>query len=315
MLNMDMRDLFPQLVGGDESRFLREYWRKRTLFTTAAVPDLCKFYDHDGFLEDYRRADFHGATLVIGVDDQRHRVMLRPGNGEVVNQALTQGLSVVLQALLLPEDLKELPEHWLWFLKLYDGFCSHLLPGFPSRVQPGGAVAAVDFFCTSSETSTGGHYDTGDVFYFVLEGEKEWTVEMVPDKEEGHRLTAKGENYTMDRPSLKEHMIVRVGPGDCLYVPPYTYHRVRSTGRSLAVSVGLPTFTEVTLLRAELSRVQTEQMIYDPLPSFPQSEDELCRAAQQEVRERVRGILDPLIAKRWPVFSCSTEMASSVAAT
>ncbi len=132
----------------------------------------------------------------------------------------------------------------------------------------------------------------------MLDGEKEWTVELVPDVEEGHRLAAEGTNYQLDRPSLREHMKICVRPGDCLYVPPYTYHRVRSNGRSLAISFGLPTFTEVTLLRTALNRLQRERMLYDPLPSFPRTQDGLFRQAEQEVRRRTLGVLDLLAPKR-----------------
>jgi len=293
----DTRDLFQQLVGGDEARFFREHWRKRTLFTEAAVPEFRTLYDYTHFLDDYRHLDFHDATLLAGVDDQRCRVMVRPDNGRLVDEALARGMSVVLQALLLPQTGLELPPRWQLFLNLYDALCDYLLPGLPSRVEPGGAVAALDIFCTASETSIGGHYDTGDVFYFVLDGEKEWTVELVPDAEEGHRLAAEGTNYQRDRLALNEHMKLSVKPGDCLYVPPYTYHRVRSTGRSLAISFGLPTFTEVTLLRAALSRIQKERMIYDPLPSFPRTESALFREAEEEVRRRALGVLDLLVTK------------------
>src|SRR5258705_10836923 len=178
--------------------------------------------------------------------------MLRANRADLVDSALGRGMSAVLQALLLPENLSRMPKEWRWFITLHSALCDYLLPGLPSRGQLGGAVAALDIFCTSSETSIGGHYDTGDVFYFVLEGEKEWTVEIVPDIKTGVRLTAEGTNYTVDRPPLREHMKIRVRPGDCLYVPPYTYHRVCSFGRSLAVSVGLPTFNEVNLLKIAL---------------------------------------------------------------
>ncbi|HXO86129.1 MAG TPA: cupin domain-containing protein, partial [Gemmatimonadales bacterium] len=131
-------------------------------------------------------------------------------------------------------------------------------------------------------------------FYFVLEGEKEWTVELTPDPAEGHRLAAEGTNYLLDRAALNEHLAIGVRPGDCLYVPPYTYHRVRSTGKSLAISFGLPTFTEITLLQVALNRVQRERMLYEPLPSFPRSENQLFCDAEQEVRRRSRGVLELL---------------------
>jgi len=295
-MNIETLSWFPQLVGGDEARFFREHWRKRTLFTPGAVPELRGWYDVARFIEDYGRVGYHDATLLIGLDEQHRRVMLRP-NQNVVGEALGQGMSVVLQALQLPEQAIDATPQWRFFLNLYDALCAYLLPGFPSRAPAGGPVAALDIFCTTAETSIGGHYDTGDVFYFVLDGEKEWTVELVPDPAEGHRLTATGTNYTLDRSALKEHINITVTPGDCLYVPPYTYHRVQSHGRSLAVSCGLPTYTEVTLLRTALSRIQQERMIFEPLPSYPRTEGDLFERAEREVKQRAGAVLD-LLATR-----------------
>jgi ribosomal protein L16 Arg81 hydroxylase len=291
---IDIQNVFPQLVGGDERRFFREFWRKRTLHSEAVLPLFSNPYDCERFLADYRRVDFHEATLLAAIDDQGRRRMLRPNNGKLVEEALARGWSVVLQGLLLPEGLPEMPQQWRWLLDFHNALCEYLLPGLPSRVQPGGPVAALDIFCTFAETSIGGHYDTGDVFYFVLEGEKEWTVELVPDVEQGHRLTAEGTNYTRDRVPLREHVKKSIRPGDCLYVPPYTYHRVRSLGRTLAVSFGLPTFTEVTLLRVELNRLEKERMLYHPLPSFPRAEQALSCDAEREVRRRTQSLLDLL---------------------
>ena len=178
-MNIETLSWFPQLVGGDEARFFREHWRKRTLFTPGAVPEFRGWYDVARFIDDYGRVGYHDATLLIGLDEQHRRVMLRP-NQNVVGEALGQGMSVVLQALQLPEQAIDATPQWRFFLNLYDALCAYLLPGFPSRAPAGGPVAALDIFCTTAETSIGGHYDTGDVFYFVLDGEKEWTVELVP---------------------------------------------------------------------------------------------------------------------------------------
>jgi ribosomal protein L16 Arg81 hydroxylase len=293
MTTMEIRSLLPRLVGGDEGRFFREYWRKQTLFTEAAVPEFRSLCDYDRFLTDYRRLDFHEATLLIRVNERGRREMSRPVKATAVDEALALGMSVVLRGLWLPQ-LRDLPQAWRVLLDLYDGLCAYLLPTFPARGDLGGAVAAIDIFCTSAETSIGGHYDTGDVFYFVLDGEKEWTVELVPDTERGYELAADGSNYLFDRAPLKDYMTVSVKPGDCLYVPPFTYHRVRSTGRSLAVSFGLPTFTAVTLVRGALSHVQEQGLLFDPLPSFPRTQGALFREAREEVRRRTLGVLNLL---------------------
>jgi ribosomal protein L16 Arg81 hydroxylase len=200
-------------------------------------------------------------------------------------------MSVVLQALLLPANLPRLPDQWSWFLALHRSLCDYLLPGFPSRLLPGGPIAALDVFCTASDTSIGGHYDTGDVFYFVLDGEKEWIVELIPDIDTGLRLAAEGTNYKLDRLPQSEHTTICVRPGDCLYVPPYTYHRVSSHGRSLAVSVGLPTFNELTLIRNSLVRIQREHALFDPLPSFPRTHRSLSCDAETETQRRTLSAL------------------------
>jgi ribosomal protein L16 Arg81 hydroxylase len=288
-MNRETRDLFLQMIGGCEEHFFREYWRKRPLFTPGALPQLIDFYDHARFMQDYQRVDFHNATLIINIDQQNNRRMLRPDHSSSVDRALAEGLSVVLQALLLPDNLAHEPQPWKWFVSLHQELCEYLLPGFSYAFSSGGPIAAVDIFCTSSESKSGGHYDTGDVFYFVLEGEKEWTVELTADMEMGLKLASEG--YRFDLAPRKEYIKITVRPGDALYVPPYTYHRVCSTGKSLAVSLGLPTFTEMTLIRGSLMRMQKERPLFRPLPNFPRTQGELSRSADEEIRRRTLSAL------------------------
>jgi len=281
-------ELFKQMVGGDEDRFFSQYWRTHTLFEPSAVPRLKSFYDVDSFHRDYASLDYHAATLVISVDEEGRRNMTRPKDLEVVNTALAQGASVVLQALLLPRDLDKLPEAWKWVLGLYESLCEYLLPGFPPSIAPYGPIAAVDIFCTQAKVSTGGHYDTGDVFYFVLDGEKQWIVELAPDLTLGPQLAARGESSTVDRKPIHPHVAYTLKCGDSLYVPAYTYHKVTALGRTLAVSIGLPAFTEATLLFNTAARILAENGIYQPLPTFPRSQSTLFQQAEIETRERVR---------------------------
>jgi ribosomal protein L16 Arg81 hydroxylase len=295
MVSMDFRELFPKMVGGDEERFLRLFWRKRTHYVGSAVPELHSFYSYQRFIADYMRVNYHRATLLVRVDNQGRRNMVRVHQENLVREALSNGISMVLQTLLLPGSLELVPEEWRWLLTLYQDLCDYLLPDFAPASHPDGPVAALDIFCTNSETCTGGHYDSGDVFYFVLEGQKEWTVELVPDLAVGTSLTARGENYTLDRPALKEHTKIVVKPGDCLYVPPFTYHRVRSTGRSLAVSLGLPVHNEVSLLKTKLTRLQLNKRLFNPLPSYPRNHDSLFNEARRETKDRITatlGLLD-----------------------
>jgi len=290
-MDLSIRDIFRKIVGGDEERFFRDYWRKRTLFTESALPCLQSFYDLDQFVRDYHELGCHDSTLVISVDKEKKRRMLHVTQSESVDSALARGMSVVVQALLLPKNIS-IPEKWQWFIDLHRGFCDYIFPAFPAGLLFSGPVAAVDLFCTLSESCSGGHYDTGDVFYFALSGEKEWSVESVSDFENGHRLAS--ESNKSDLLPRGEHMEINVRPGDCLYVPPYTYHRVRSTGPTLAVSLGLPTHTGLSLLRASLIEIQKEKLLHLPLLSYPRDHDMLFRLAEEATRERIIRAVDLL---------------------
>lgn len=287
-MRLGVQDLLRRAISGStDDGFLQLYWRKKTLLAKAVFPELEEFYGITGFLNDYLMLNKYESTLLVIVDAERNREFRRPPSREGVERAIAQGIPIVLQALLLPEKLDSLPQPWAWFIDLHRRLCEYLLPGYPPALQSGGSIAAVDFFLTTGESSTGGHYDTGDVFYFVLEGERHWTVELCPDEDTALRLAAEGVGHKSDRSPQKECMEIWVEPGDCLYVPPYTYHRVRSRGRSLAVSLGLPTFNEFTLLRSRLIQMQNHGYSYRPLPSFPVSHDALFSAAREEVRSRV----------------------------
>jgi ribosomal protein L16 Arg81 hydroxylase len=293
-MSFDLTKLFPRMVGGCEETFFQQSWRKRTLLTESAVPELCEYYDSSRFIHDYRRLDCRNATLLVNIDRNGKRQMIRPEAAEHAALALDQQTSVVLQALLLPIPGPKLPIQWRYFLDLYSALREYLLPNFPNTPDPGLPVAAVDFFCSPVETSTGGHYDTGDVFYFVLEGEKEWTVELEPDYEVGLRLAAEGANSTLDRRALREHAVIRVKPGDCLYVPPYTFHRVYSRGQSLAVSIGLPTFSELSYFASVAHSMFRDPACYRPLPTYPATRSELCRAADYKTKAMLTHRLNSL---------------------
>lgn len=294
MLEIDVEANFALLVGGDARAFFSRTWRRRVLLTRDAWPELRGAYGFEAFLEDYRRADFHQATLLATAEGQR-RVMRRPSSTEEMELALSQGMSAVLQALLVRDRVAPLPQAWRRLLSFYDQLRSFLLPGFPVTRPTDRPVSALDVFCTTSGATTGGHYDSGDVFYLVLEGEKEWTIETTPDPATAYSLMAEGTGYAQDRPPLREHQVMMVRPGDCLYVPPFTYHRVRSSGRSLAVSFGLPAFTEVTLLTTFLQDLQRgSPSLFEPLPTFPRALPDLASAAAGEVHARTAQLLSRL---------------------
>src|SRR5690242_1905880 len=118
-MNTEMLDLFARMVGGNEQNFFRKYWRQRTLFVEGALPQFKDLYDCSRFIEDYRKANCHQATLVITIDGQGNRRMSVPNGQSSVDEALSEGKSVVLQVLLLPERLASRPPMWNRFATLY----------------------------------------------------------------------------------------------------------------------------------------------------------------------------------------------------
>jgi len=285
------------MIGGDEESFIRNHWRKRILFTQSAISREIFDYPYDEFLNDYKQVKPLNETLVVSIDDQGTRRMVRPSDELTAQHMLDGGASLVLQAFHLLDSLPNMPETWRVFRRLHSDLCSYLLPQFPRETHPDAAVAAVDIFCAGENTSTGGHYDTGDVFYFVLDGEKEWTLEFEPDPETVLNLFRVNGRYMQDHLPQREHKTIKIRPGDCLYVPPFTYHRVRSQGRSLAVSIGLPAYTEATLLKQVLERLQLERLIWEPLPSYPDRFAQLFQEAEDDTRSRVLALLDAIKRK------------------
>jgi ribosomal protein L16 Arg81 hydroxylase len=277
----DSGRLLTRMMGGDEDRFFRQYWRKRTLFSKSCCAEFRRLYDSNQFLEDCQRSHCGEALLTVSVNSGR-RTLRSSAEPHTVLNALQDGLSVVLQSLLVPNSTPNLPQPWIVFRSLHRALAEYLLPDFPLDTTYGGPISAVDFFCSLSESSTGGHYDTGDVFYFVLEGAREWTVEREPNLEKGIAFALERADHDLEPTADCDVFCVR--PGDCLYVPPYTYHRVRSTGTALAVSLGLPTFGEVHLLLHLFADIRKPGYLYQPLPTFPLTQPLLLAMARAERR-------------------------------
>lgn len=302
---IDAKQLLSMMVGGSEEQFLREYWRKRTLFAEGRVPQLEHYYSVAQFIADYRMLDYHSATYIISISQEGVRNFVTPRDWVSVESALKQGIPMALLTMNIPKRIPRRPAKWDQLISFHQSLCEHLCRDFPA--PPRGlahdyfATASVDLFyasATCQETTTGGHYDTGDVFYFVLDGSKEWVVELCPDLETTKSLQmlpgGMGNLSSVDRQPLRDLMKVTLTPGDCLYVPPYTYHRVSSKGTSLAVSIGLPTFNEVTLFAYHLLQLQFKQGLYNPLPSFPHTHEELSSEARRETQDRMMRVLSTL---------------------
>ena len=285
--------IIAQMMGGDTKQFLDAHWRQSVLIAHDVLPELRSFYNVSQFIDDYFNADVHAASLVIDTVEGGRRFTI-PTTSDVGIQAMRQGASIALQAIRLPNNLPRIPEKWKWMVELHSALCRYFLPGLPTSSFPGSPISAVDIFCTLSESTTGGHYDTGDVFFLALEGEKVWTVELHPDLNVG-TLDKQQLLAGMDLEPTNEATTVVLSPGDCLYVPPYTYHRVRSKGPSLGVSFGLPSFNAIHLLAHKVSLLASRAEFTKLLPSAPENEYSMYSEARIEQHRHLRGLLEVLI--------------------
>lgn len=265
--------LLGKIAVNGETRFFERYWRKELFHMPGVLGNVG--YTCDDFLTEYAAGSYAAQTLTVNVDERGVRRMVRPPAGTTVTVNPGEPTSLVVQGIMLADNRATVPEVWRAFIDLQFELCAYLLPDMPPGLQPDGPIAAVDIFHTTGETSTGGHYDPSDVFYFVLDGEKDWSVELFPNPERVLELYASPhENYMRDHAPGKTPVKITLKVGDALYVPPFTYHRVSSSGRSLAVSVGLPTYTEATLIK-QVARARERSgrvwNIWEPLESVPRA--------------------------------------------
>lgn len=292
MLSVDYDQVLDRIMGGDREEFVKNVWRKETRYFPDCISELNGFYSIDSFYKDYREFNYHESSLIIDVAEGKRRTSV-PRSMDCIERARKDNCSMVLQSIKIPENYKELPKHWSWFRSLYRELCGFLLPDMPSDYDRFGAVTAIDFFVADDKASIGGHYDTGDVFYFVLEGEKEWTVEIEPDFSFSSSLASESELTLGDFESIRPRKVLKIKPGDALYVPPYTYHRVKSEKSSLAVSIGLPTFNEITYLRHLLEKIKFREGLLQPFPSYPEINENALNS-KSEIRDRISAAMEKL---------------------
>jgi hypothetical protein len=102
--------------------------------------------------------------------------------------------------------------------------------------------ASADAFWSRGDAKAPSHYDDHDLIAIQLKGRKRWFIST--DRSELPNAWRSAQNGP---PSLERHEEVEVGPGDLLYLPRGTGHRVDAMADSLHLSVG---FVPLTLREA-----------------------------------------------------------------
>lgn len=100
------------------------------------------------------------------------------------------------------------------------------------------------------------HHDEFDIIVIQLVGEKRWFISSEPSD-----LPNKWKTIPDGPPTLGPHQVVDVGPGDLLYLPRGTTHRVDAQAESVHVSIG---FIPLTMREAIIAAVDHLSDLHRP---------------------------------------------------
>ncbi|MCQ8870182.1 JmjC domain-containing protein [Vibrio splendidus] len=291
------KDFIKKISNQCGSDFVSNYWRKQTLFIKGGSDITKELYNIDKFYCDYEKIDYHDWSFLIEIEKGK-RNWKKVISKNCIDDAKESQHSLAFMPLYIPDEKKKyISKEINFFINMYHQISNYLMPSFPSDNKWEWISSGVDMFISDNKGTIGGHYDTGDVFYFILEGEKEWVVEKKPDFEFCQKLAKEQGISALSNQDLaprNEYDRILLKPGDILYVPPLTYHRVTSRGKSLAASIGLPAFNEVSYLRYMADLFKDEGELLIPFPSYPREYSDLNKNSHSEFIERMRKTLEKL---------------------
>jgi len=131
------------------------------------------------------------------------------------------------------------------------------------------------------------HFDDHDAFVLQLEGSKEWRLFGFAAEQ-----PLRGQHFDVDASTLGDaKQVVRLEPGDLLYLPRGVVHAAQSTDTSsLHLTLGLSSFSWVDLLQEALAlRARNELPLRFTLPPRPDGQPEWRREVLSQAAERSTG--------------------------
>jgi hypothetical protein len=132
-----------------------------------------------------------------------------------------------------------------------DPMLAPFLAGFRRRMRFAGDPFA-KLYASADGRGFALHHDAHHVFVLQLDGQKQWRYSATPAVPSAHTSVPGDE---VDPAEVARFETALLSPGDCLYLPPGTWHVARAVGHSIAVSISpprLPAFELVTRVLREL---------------------------------------------------------------
>jgi len=131
------------------------------------------------------------------------------------------------------------------------------------------------------------HFDDHDAFVLQLEGSKEWRLFGFAAEQ-----PLRGQHFDVDASTLGDaKQVVRLEPGDLLYLPRGVVHAAQSTdASSLHLTLGLSSFSWADLLQEALTlRARNELPLRFTLPPSPDGQPAWRREILSQAAERSTG--------------------------
>jgi len=131
------------------------------------------------------------------------------------------------------------------------------------------------------------HFDDHDAFVLQLEGSKEWRLFGFAAEQ-----PLRGQHFDVDASTLGDaKQVVRLEPGDLLYLPRGVVHAAQSTDTSsLHLTLGLSSFSWADLLQEALTlRARNELPLRFTLPPSPDGQPAWRREILSQAAERSTG--------------------------
>jgi 50S ribosomal protein L16 3-hydroxylase len=218
----------------DRARFFDEHWGRKAAFIKGTPGKFRTLYDVDG-----DRWIAHATELEAAAHDARggqHQVRIAPQD---VHAHFAKGMTICANVTLDPA-------------------LTPTLRSLAHELQLGGAPFA-KIYASPDRHGFALHLDSFHVFVCQLVGRKHWRFSATPaveapiysgkvdvdgqpvwsDPRDGEAITD-DDGVPIAPPVVSELDACELGPGDCLYLPPGTWHVARAVGRSIALSISPP---------------------------------------------------------------------------